>query len=440
MPDEARGHAACRSQPRPGMLRAQRAAKDVGQLQPEADVDEAGRAFLVGFATVACIACSRTETAVPDWCSAGAGDAVLRYGTESQALLLREAWRRGGLREGEELVRPEAPAIDRGGRVAFVDRALEEIIVVGKEAEWLGPVLTQGDGPDEVGLPIAVAWGADGDLLVADFERRQIVRRHLEDGQVVTTYPIPGGVLDWVYRAGEVHWGWFTLAPTGDVLLDRRDRADLDAPIESQLEKYAAEGPAAPRVLMRVDAPPLTVRRSWIAPGFPRALGAIGPQGVVAVAGDSEHYRVRLLASDGSDSVRVCRDTPGVPLSRAERGDTFSSGDGPRRAEFDELRGWLDAVRRPSAPLPMGRLFFGSTGRLWVQRDRPNPFELGPPAGSAYDVFSEGGRYVGTVQASPGVTLYGESEAWVIGYEIGSFDETSVVAYELVAPTDVETK
>jgi hypothetical protein len=347
--------------------------------------------------------------------------------------VLREAWRRGGLREGEELVRPESPAIDRAGQVALVDRALEEIVVVGRNAKWLGPVLRQGDGPDEVGLPITVAWGTNGDLLVADFERQQVAQRSLADGHITQTFPVPRGALDWVYRAGEVHWGWFTLAPTGDVLLDRRDRADLNAPIVSQLEKYAAGGSAPPQVLMRVDAPPLTARRTLIAPAFPRALGAIGPDGVVAVAGDSEHYRLRILASDGSDSVVVCRDTPGIPLTRAERGDTFFNGDGPRRAEFDELRGWLSEAKRPTAPLPMGRLFFGSTGRLWVQRNRPSPFALGPTAGGTYDVFSEGGQYVGTVEAPPGVTLYGESEEWVIGYDIGSLDETSVVAFELAA-------
>ena len=392
-----------------------------------------GNVCLVGLAAVACAACSPADTAIPDWCGTDAGNVRVRHTAASQALLLREAWRRGGLREGEELVSPEPPAIDRAGRVALVDRGLEEIVVIDENAEWLGAVLRQGDGPDEVGLPITVAWGSDGELIVADFERQQIAWRSLEDGHVTQTTPVPSGALEWVYRAGEVHWGWFTLAPTGDVLLDRRDRADLNAPIVSKLEEYATDGAATPQVLMRVDATPLTVRRTLIAPGFPRALGAIGPEGEIAVTGDSEHYRIRLLASDGSDSVLVCRDVPAAPLTRAERGDTFFGGEGPRRAEFDELREWLSQADRPDGALPVGRLFFGSTGRLWVQRDRPNPFELGPSAGGTYDLFSDAGEYLGTVEASPGVTLYGESQDWVIGYEVGSLDETSIVAFDLVA-------
>lgn len=383
-----------------------------------------------------CVACTDAETAAPSWCRSRSEGAVVRYSTESRTLLLQEAWRRGGLREGEEVVHPEAPSVDRLGRVAFIDRALEDVVVIGEGAVWLGAVLEQGDGPDEVGLPVTVAWGPDGTLLVADFQRQQLRRWSVGEEAGAAVRPIPEGVLDWVYRAGEVHWGWLSLAPTGDILLDRRGRADADAPVETQLEKYPVRDVGPPQVLLRVEASPLTARRTLVAPGFPRVLGAIGPEGEVAVAGDSEHYAVRTLATDGSDSVLVCRDTPGVPLSRGERGDTLIEGDGPRRAASEELRGWLVDAERPSQPIPIGRLFFGSTGRLWVQRDRPNPFHLGPPPGGIYDVFSDAGRYVGTVQPPPGVTLYGESEAWVIGYEVGGFDETSVVAYEVVEPRD----
>lgn len=390
----------------------------------------------VGLAVVACSACSGPGPSVPDWCGTEGTGASVRYSVHSRTLALREAWRRGGLREGEDLVSPEAPSIDRAGRVALIDRAIEEVVAIRQGGEWLGPVVKQGDGPGEIGLPIAVAWGRDGRLLVADFERQRIVEWSVSGGTIGEVSSIARGVLDWVYSAGEAHWGWFGLASNGDVLLDRRERTGPDAPVLTRLEKYSASETGRSQVLMQVDAVALTPRRTLVAPGFPRALGAIGPDGVVAVTGASGHYRVRLLKSDGSDSVIVCRETPGVPLSRAEQGDTSFSGEGPARVEFDEMREWLRAARRPTEPLPIGRLFFGSTGRLWVERDRPNPFKLGPPAGSAYDIFSELGEYVGTVQAPSGVTLYGESDAWVIGYEVGSLDETSVVAYELLAPPE----
>ena len=90
--------------------------------------------------------------------------------------------------------------------------------------------------------------------------------------------------------------------------------------------------------------------------------------------------------------------------------------------------------RRPESPISMGRMFFGSNGRLWVQRDRENPFHFGPPPGASYDVFSPAGGYLGTVKAPNGVTFYGESDEWVIGYEVGELDETSVVAYQLLVP------
>jgi hypothetical protein len=385
-------------------------------------------------------ACSPRSEVVPEWCMGKVGEPVILFSSEvPQDLTLREAWRRGGLQLGEELARPDIPAIDRLGRVVMSDWGLGEVLAIGENGEWLGPVVFWGGGPEEVGLPVAVQWGEDGSLLFMDFERRQISRRSDVTGEVLEAYQIPEGIFRWVYLAGEVHWGWISLSPSGDLLLAPRARAgpEPNAPLTAELVVYDADDPKGePQVLMSLEVTPLTEGRTLIAPGFPQPVGAIGPRGVVAVAGDTEEYRIRILAADRSDSVVICRDAPALPLTRAELGDTLfpERSVDPLQREMEALRLMLREGRRPGNPIAIGRMFFGSTGRLWVQRDRENPFHFGPPPGADYDVFSPSGGYFGTVKAPEGVTFYGESAEWVIGYEVGDLEETSVVAYEILVP------
>ena len=284
---------------------------------------------------------------------------------------------------------------------------------------------------------MATQWAEDGSLLFLDFERRQVSKRSYPSGEPLGTHPIPEGVMRWVFEAGEVHWGWISLLPSGDLVLAPRSRGGTEpgsALTASLLLFDVEDSDTEPNVLMSLEVTPLTEGRTLIAPGFPRPVGAVGPQGVVAVAGDTEDYRIRILAEDGSDSLVICRDVPSLPLTRAEVGDTLfpERAVDPVERELDALRLMLRDAKRPREPIALGRMFFGSTGRLWVQRDRENPLGSGPPRGATYDLVSPAGTYVGTVRAPDGVVFYGESDEWLIGYEVGELGETSVVAYEVL--------
>lgn len=383
-------------------------------------------------------ACGPSGDAVPEWCVGEIGEPTIVFSSGAlRQLTLREVWRRGGLQAGEELARPDPPAIDRFGRVVLSDWGLGEVLAIGEGGEWLGPVLFWGEGPAEVGLPVAVQWAEDGSLLFLDFERRQVSRRAFPSGEVLATYPIPDGVMRWVFLAGEVHWGWISLVPSGDLLLSPRNRlgTEPNAPLTADLVLFDVDDTEGEtESLINLEVTPLTEGRTLIAPGFPKPIGAVGPRGIVAVAGDTEDYRIRILAGDRSDSLVICRDASSIPLTRAELGDTLfpERSVDPIERELDALRLMLLDAKRPSRPVALGRMFFGSTGRLWVQRDRENPFHFGPPPGATYDVFSQTGKYDGTVQAPDGVTFYGESDEWVIGYEVGDLGETSVVAFEVL--------
>jgi hypothetical protein len=383
-------------------------------------------------------ACMSADDAVPEWCVGEVGEPAIVFNSGAlRQLTLREAWRRGGLQAGEELARPDPPAIDRFGRVVLSDWGLGEVLAIGVGGEWLGPVMFWGEGPEEVGLPVAVQWTEDGSLFFLDFERRQIFKRAFPSGEGLAAYPIPEGVMRWTFMAGEVHWGWISLLPSGDLLMTPRNRTgtELNAPMTAGLVLFDVGDPdAEPEDLLSLEVPPLSEGRTLIAPGFPKPIGAVGPSEVVAVAGDTEDYRIRILAADRSDSLVICRDASSIPLTRAELGDTLfpDRSVDPIERELDALRLMILDAKRPSRPVAMGRMFFGSTGRLWVQRDRDNPFHFGPPSGAIYDLFSPGGGYFGTVQAPEGVTFHGESDDWVIGYEVGDLGETSVVAYDVL--------
>lgn len=75
-----------------------------------------------------------------------------------------------------------------------------------------------------------------------------------------------------------------------------------------------------------------------------------------------------------------------------------------------------------------------TSGRLWVQRERPVPGGSTGPwgvPGATYDVFDPGGAYLGRVEAPDEARLLAASgdTAWAL--EFGELDEAHVVAFEL---------
>lgn len=389
---------------------------------------------------LALAACTGSPEVIPEWCTGVSGDPLIVFSADTpKSLTIHEVWRRGGLREGEELARPGTPSIDRLGRVALIDESLGEVIAIEGDGRWVGPVVRQGNGPEDARVPAAVAWGDDGTLLILDFGRMVISRRALPAGNVVDEQPVPEDAVRRLFAASEIHPSSFIITSTGALLTKPRARlgGGPEAGLSVQLLKYdGQDSEGAPVTLMSLETEPLVEERTWIAPGFPQPLVGVGPGGVVAVAGDTETYRVRILDSTGADSVVICREAEGLPLTRLELGDTLLDLDStdPVERELEEFRGWLSEATRPTAPLPIGRLFVGSTGRVWVQREREDPLRFRAPGGATYDVFSAAGSYLGTVTAPDGVVLYGEAHELVIGYAIGDLDETSVVAFELLSP------
>jgi hypothetical protein len=83
-------------------------------------------------------------------------------------------------------------------------------------------------------------------------------------------------------------------------------------------------------------------------------------------------------------------------------------------------------------------MFFDAEERLWIQRDRPNPFDpwdgLYGPAGGQYDVFSRAGDYLGEIHAPAGARLQSALGDTIWALELGVLDEPWVIAYRIVSP------
>jgi hypothetical protein len=298
-------------------------------------------------------------------------------------------------------------------------------------------------------MPVAAAWGDDGRLAVFDVVAPKVT--HLadatrasesvsaaegssaaEDRAVTPAFTAP------VVSSGELLWAG--VQPSGAALLQA---AHLPHPDETTTRGATTgrrlalilrlpSGAAAPDTLARGIVRTIPEGRpfaGWALPGWPRPVAAVGPGGVLATGGKDGAYRIVIHDDEGLPTRQVCRDAPALPLSADEAG----RGEVPE-AMRDLAAGLRDAPR-PDALAPYGRIFLDANGRLWVQRERPSPFDgtdaLLGVAGAHYDIFDDEGRYLGELRAPPRARLQAALGDTVWAFEVGELEETSVVAYRV---------
>lgn len=387
---------------------------------------------------------------------------------------LVELWRAGGLREREELAQPIHLAVSPTGRAAIPDFGLGEVVVIEADGRWSGAWGGKGSGPGELTMPVAAAWGDDGRLVAFDVVAPKVV--HLTDvtraGEGVSAAEGVGAAEDRavtpaftapVVSSGELLWAG--VQPSGAALLQPAhlpltdetttrggapDAAGAGAASAADLAtRAAATGAAATgrrlALILRLPpgaAAPDTLARGivrtvpegrpfagWTLPGWPRPVAAVGPGRMLATGGEDGAYRVVIHDDEGRPTRQVCRAAPALPLSAEEAG----RGEVPEAMR--DLAAALRDAPRPDALAPYGRIFLDADGRLWVQRERPNPFDgagamLGV-AGARYDIFDDEGRYLGELRAPPRARLQAALGDTVWAFEVGELDETTVVAYRV---------
>lgn len=341
---------------------------------------------------------------------------------------LVELWRAGGLREGETLAYPVGLVVGPDHRAAIPDFRLGRVFVVGPDGAWAGAWTRRGEGPGEVLRPVAAAWTAEGRLAVFDVEGARVVwldsaeaaHRTEELDPALTAPVVAGGSLAW---AGLSPDGTAYLRP-GPAAVEGRARA-VDRTVA------ARPGGMAPDTLLRDTVPTLAAEGRFAGvpvPGAPRPVVAVGRDGGLLRGAADGSYRILEVGAPEGSRTALCREADPLPLTARERG----RGGFPEGRE--ELAAAIGEAPPPERIATFSRFFVGSSGRFWVQRERPVPGGstglLGVP-GATYDVFDPDGSYLGSVEAPADARLQAASgdTAWAL--EFGELDEAHVVAYEL---------
>jgi hypothetical protein len=348
-----------------------------------------------------------------DWCVASAGEPVTvntgasRWDRQDVALRFTESWRRGGTNEGEELIFPFTMAISPvDGRLALADFQLAEAIVVGEDGTWEGAWTRAGRGPGEVQAPLGVAWDEEGRLVVYDIGRHRLIRLsspHTLDGETEVPPEFGGpvfqtGGLEWTATLGD---GTIFLEPMTTAIDDR-------SAAEVRVLRWTPGTASADTIVL--DTVPLVpgLEMDMVVPGSPRPVLAPAADGRLAVGGVDARYRIRVQDAGGSAVRTICRAAAALPLTPIETGAEKPSelADGP---ETERMLAVLRASPRPDPPAPFGRMFWGSDGRLWVQRERPEPNDIYDRyfgiTGATWDVFDSDGDWLGQASAPPGLRL-----------------------------------
>jgi hypothetical protein len=346
------------------------------------------------------------------------------WATPDEAPRFTEVWRRGGTNAGEELNVPISVAPGPDGSIAIPDFALQELIVVEADGTWQGSWSRRGRGPGEMTRPVAAAWTAPGELIAFDIEQNKIARLSGagvagEDVAVEASYAGPS-----VMRGSFIG---MHLQPDGSALLL------TDIAIEPGREQGAVVRFDAASGRVDTLAAPVyaTVEvEGWAplrVPGWPVPAAHVGPNGHFAVAAEDGSYRVLVYGPDGRPLHQICRAVAPLPVDERE----LPTDTTPQNARL------VAGLRRgpaPEVPASVGRVLVTAEGGVWVQRHRSSigtGESLHGVAGTPWDVYDAGGRFLGSVQTPPGARPQAVSGNDVWAFVIGELDETWVVRYRL---------
>lgn len=343
-------------------------------------------------------------------------------GTWPAELSWREVWRVGGSEEAEELIFPADVAVSPDGSVAIADWGLAEIILLDPDGEWLGPVMTRGQGPGEVQAPAAVTWVDANTILVLDLGTNRLTSLDLASRSSSVTAVDPALLMP-VVMAGEV--GFLSLQPDQSVWIESPGPVE-DGWEERSFVRWSPDAAAHDTVARsRVRVPSGVALAAW-----PRSLLGAGSETRV-VSDPDGRYELEVFDRDGTSLVRFCHPGAPLPLSPAERGEALDE-------ELpDAWRGTLGEALaeagEPPLPAVISRIVVDVDGRIWIQRDRPAPGSAGPHGapGAMHDVFLPSGRFLGSIRLPDDHRLLEARGRRVWTLHTGSLDESSIMALDI---------
>jgi hypothetical protein len=299
------------------------------------------------------------------------------------------------------------------GRIAIADHASAMIVLLGPNGTLLRRWSNHGGEPSMLSSPQAITWTRAGYLAILDGGNGKVLYLTQELAPVTETPIDPEFIL--AIR------GAFSALQESDIIstaIPARDHQD-----NKQFGWQVVRGRNHGRQVDTLVATPARLAGGVdnpgnVAPGGALPLAVPLGDSLLATAGDIPEFRIRVINRGGRAIQQICRTVDAMPVTRPGGAVPQSSHVSPRP----------DSIARVT------RIFTGTDGRIWVQRDHGDRSYLldqlfGPP-GARFDVFEHNGRHIGEVAAPVSVRFVASARNNVFGLEERGTGLVSLKAFQ----------
>ncbi|HEX2095717.1 MAG TPA: 6-bladed beta-propeller [Longimicrobiaceae bacterium] len=278
---------------------------------------------------------------------------------------------------------PSSLEVDAWGRIFVLDQQAREVRIFDARGRHVRSFGRRGAGPGELERPVALSWGADGELWVVDpgnarfsvFDTTGAFRRmHIRfNGFMMEPWP---GIVDGFGRVYDV-----------GMVEERRERTPVLVRFARSFERADTFRLPSHRAVTFELQKGSRIHYSAPVPFTPAMVWALTPGGLVW-SGSTDRYRLRLHRPEG-DTLRVVE-----RVYRPVEVESVEMDSIPRQMEwFTRQGGKIDLSRVPRTKPAFVSVRVDDRGYLWVRPSAPAADQK-----AAFDVFDPQGLYLGRVR------------------------------------------
>ena len=302
---------------------------------------------------------------------------------------LKETLRIGGGESGPTMfVQTRSIDADSKGRILVYDRQTQDIRMFAPDGKFIRTIGRLGSGPGELRNAEGIRLDHQGRIWVRDaanarftvfngegeFEKNWTMKFCWSQGPWNPQVDRQGRIIDYdcvVPSGGGRAMGYAVVAY-------RPDLSGVDT-LSARPECGSRELSDAGTWITRSEK--ATMYRSI--PYAPFPAGVLGPSGETWCAPNTSRYEIMRFAAGSRDTVRISRNTTGVPVTRDERDSVI--------ATFEEKGpSGLDFSRIPRTKPVIDRLTIDDKSRLWVRRTNAQ-------GTVEFDIYGANGQQLATV-------------------------------------------
>lgn len=315
---------------------------------------------------------------------------------------------------------PDGVAVDDSGRIVVLDSQNSRLIVFDSGGRHLASFGRKGGGPGELQFPGTLRLDPDGNAVVSDFSKRELVR-----------FALDGTVLPGVPRPGEQPVSRFALTDAG-LVMSRRD----GGPDEPSFEAIVLVRDSVPETVTRVER----TRNVMVMYESCRIGMSLGPIFDPQLLWDAADDRIIVVPRagylvdvyDGTRRVAsIRRDVPPVPttpeMATRELGEGLTVRWSTNECTLDPREVIEKRGMAPVLPA-ISRVKLAPDGTIWVAR--------GVVKGDTalVDVFSQTGEYRGTLPSGTPFPAAFFSNGDVVAIELDELDVPRLAIYRVHGP------